>query len=82
MRLLLAASVAFTSLVGTLLGYDIGIISGAILYIEKDLGLDSAQASLANLCCCPHLLAPTSNPSLLGTGWGACICRGAVLWWP
>ena len=45
-RPLLVASVVFTSLVGTLLGYDIGIISGAILYIEKELDLDPTQAEI------------------------------------
>jgi hypothetical protein len=46
MRPLLLASVAFTSLVGSLLGYDIGVISGAIIFIEKDLDLESWQAEL------------------------------------
>ena len=42
-RPLLVLSVAFTSLVGSLLGYDIGVISGAIKPIEEDLHLSAFQ---------------------------------------
>jgi len=43
---LLVASVCFTSLLGTLLGYDIGIISGAIVFLTKDLSLSTGQAEV------------------------------------
>ena len=46
MRTLLIASVCFTSLLGALLGYDIGIISGAIVFITKDLSLSTWQAEV------------------------------------
>jgi len=46
MKPLLLASVVFTSLVGTLLGYDIGIISGAIIFIKEDFHLNSFQAPI------------------------------------
>ena len=46
MRTLLVASVCFTSLLGALLGYDIGIISGAIVFITKDLSLSTWQAEV------------------------------------
>ena len=58
-RPLLLASVAFTSLVGSLLGYDIGIISGAIIYIEKDLHITEVQAEVN-----PPSLPIFSNPNL------------------
>ena len=43
---LLVASVSFTSLLGTLLGYDIGIMSGAIVFLAKDLSLSTWQAEV------------------------------------
>ena len=46
MRTLLIASVCFTSLLGALLGYDIGIISGAIVFITKDVSLSTWQAEV------------------------------------
>ena len=46
MRTLLVASVCFTSLLGALLGYDIGIVSGAIVFITKDLSLSAWQAEV------------------------------------
>lgn len=46
MRALLLASVCFTSLLGALLGYDIGIVSGAIVFITKDMSLSTWQAEV------------------------------------
>ena len=46
MRPVQVASVGFTSLLGALLGYDIGIISGAIIFIRDDLGLSTRQAEV------------------------------------
>ena len=46
MRALAFFSVCLTSLLGGLLGYDIGVISGAIVFITKDMGLSTWQAEL------------------------------------
>ena len=43
--LMLGACVGFTSLVGALLGYDIGVISGAMVFIKQDMSLSNTQGS-------------------------------------
>ena len=44
---MLGACVGFTSLVGALLGYDIGVISGAMVFIKEDMSLSNTQGSSA-----------------------------------
>ena len=69
MRPVQVASVGFTSLLGALLGYDIGIISGAIIFIRDDLGLSTRQAEVV---VGSLNLVRVANVDLLGDGVIGC----------